>query len=118
MATHVTPDTLERLVEFNVPFVLVNGDMSDINDCPPDVYMDEGHAFFTGGGWEFYSRGYTAQWGVMRNDPVMHPSEYLGGKLARDMIDDGGVFAVVEVRDLDDEQGDFVGWTVLRKVFD
>lgn len=68
--------------------------------------------------WEFYSVGYTGQFGVKKSSPVMHASEYVGGRLAQDMITDGGTFAVVEVKaigDLDTDEDDAVGWVVLRK---
>lgn len=69
--------------------------------------------------WRFYSYGYSAQWGQRKSDPIMHPSEYVGGRLARDMVDDGGVYAVVEVEPLyldgvPHNPGEFIGWVVVR----
>jgi hypothetical protein len=46
----------------------------------------------------------------------MHASEYVGGKLARDMITDGGKYVVTVVTAIGDfdNDDDLVGWVVLR----
>lgn len=49
---------------------------------------------------------------------VMHPSEFIGGGMARDIIaevkEDGGhTYAVVEVLDPDDEEA-LIGWVIFR----
>ena len=86
-------------------------------DAHGDAHVT-GDAYMDGSGWSFFSSGYTGQSGVKRNDPVMHPSELLSGKLARDMITEGGLFVVttahMDVGD-DYEDDDIVGWVVLRK---
>jgi hypothetical protein len=66
--------------------------------------------------WEPLS-GYTGQYGY--NGAVMHASEYLGGRLAADILDDPGVYVVVtvEVMPTDDEPEPFpAGWAVFHYI--
>ena len=79
-----------------------------------DVYVN-GDAYMDGSGWEFYSGGYTHAV-ALEDDPVMHSSEHLGGKLARDMISEGGTFVVTAVKA--DIAEDLIGWVVLRKKYE
>lgn len=61
-------------------------------------------------GWELLT-GYTGQYGY--NGPVMHSSEYIGGRLARDILERPGIYVSVIVGLLDDEEP--AGWAVCRK---
>ena len=47
----------------------------------------------------------------------MHPSEYLAGSLARDIIDNPGIYVLVEVQDEDGgyPEGDPIGWAILKQ---
>lgn len=54
--------------------------------------------------------GYSGQEGYA--GPIMHPSEYIGGRLANDMLSEPGTYVAVVVTDLDD--GEPSGWAVLR----
>lgn len=65
----------------------------------------EGH----GGGWNLMT-GYTGQY--MYHGPSMHPSEYIGGQMERDILGTPGVYvALVDYpEDPDDEEPD--GWGV------
>lgn len=62
-------------------------------------------------GWELVT-GYSNQQGY--SGPVMHPSEYIGGNMARAILATPGVYAVASVDDADD--GYPVGWVLMRKV--
>jgi hypothetical protein len=65
--------------------------------------------------WEAFSVGYTGQWSY--NGAVMHASEYLGGRLADDILETPGVYVVVAVEvfpEEGDEEPEPAGWTVLR----
>lgn len=73
---------------------------------PEGEYTDEA---YVSQGWELM-RGYTGQYGY--NGPCMHPSEFIGGGLARDILETPGVY--VAVAWLDDEGGDC--WAVARKL--
>lgn len=144
-----TVENIDALVEFDVPFRLVpivdhNEDVLVSFDVraqfktehvlyTPEVVVDaelDDHGdlhelgneplIYGQGRWDFYSRGYTWQYGVKANDPAMHQSERVGGRLARDMIGEGGVFVITSVEmvfDGDDEyEGDTSsGWVVLRQ---
>lgn len=59
-------------------------------------------------GWELL-RGWTGQYGY--NGPVMHPSEYVGGKLARHILETPGYYVAVAVDDSPDDPG-HGGWVV------
>lgn len=66
-------------------------------------------------GWTLL-RGYTGQYGY--NGPVMHPSEFIGGRLARDILSTPGMYAAVVVDGLEPEEtGDDtnIGWAVAFK---
>ena len=54
--------------------------------------------------------GFTGQHGY--NGPVMHPSEYIGGGLARHILDTPGQYAVATV---DDDDGEAYGWVVMHR---
>ena len=99
------------------PEVFVPGIVDDYGD----VHIT-GEAWICGDGWEFFSRGYTGQFGAKLSDPVMHESEFVGGRLARDMIQTGGTFVATSVHiDLDGDDGSepvTAGWVVLRKIDD
>lgn len=70
-------------------------------------------------GWELMT-GYTGQYGY--HGPIMHPSEYVGGQLASDILAEPGLYVVVEPTGLYDSEeekeadgGDPIGWVVARK---
>lgn len=89
---------------------------------------------FTGSDeWELLYN-YTGQYSY--NGPVMHPSEFIGGGIAHDIIETPGVYVVVVVRTLEPEEGcefceneganeghptpcdqhDIVGWAVAKRL--
>jgi hypothetical protein len=60
-----------------------------------DFYIDSDE-------WEAFSVGYTGQHGY--NGAVMHASEYLGGRLAEDILESPGTYVVCAVEvDCSDE---------------
>lgn len=84
----------------------------------PTVYHDETDDIdveqYVGHHWEALT-GYTGQYGY--NGAVMHASEYVGGGLLRDMIDNPGIYVmtVVEVMpEDDDDEPEPAGWAVFR----
>jgi hypothetical protein len=63
-------------------------------------------------GWTVLD-GYSGQYGY--SGPVMHPSEYIGGSLARDIVNTPGFYvALIVLDDDEDEHGehDIIGWIV------
>lgn len=86
-----------------VPDVTVNGD----GDMTPHVSPE--------GSWQLLD-GYSAQW--QYSGPIMHRSEFIGGRMADDILSEPGVYVCVVVTDLsagDDEDSDAdAGWAVAR----
>jgi hypothetical protein len=108
--TLATPDTLNSLMEFDSP-IRSHGD-GTITEYLPTVYApecyidvdsdgsitDEMESAWIEGlrreGWELM-RGYTGQYSY--NGPIMHPSEFIGGGLARHILETPGVYVAVAV---------------------
>jgi hypothetical protein len=66
--------------------------------------------------WSFFSAGYSGQYGY--SGPIMHNSEYIGGRLADDIIATPGIYAAVVAYwtndDPDDDAGsDSEGWAIV-----
>jgi hypothetical protein len=68
-------------------------------------------------GWEPMN-GYSSQ--DRYSGPIMHASEYIGGQLERDILDEPGVYVVVSVEclgpDEDSDPEEPAGWAVLRRI--
>lgn len=84
--------TLSDTMEFDHP-VQVHDD-GTVTDAPagiyaPDLYDGE----LSGAGWDFFSHGYTGQYGYA--GPIMHNSEFIGGRLERDILATPGVYCAV-----------------------
>lgn len=62
-------------------------------------------------GWEPLF-GYTAQYGSA-GSPIMHSSEFIGGRMEEDILSTPGIYVAVVVEVFD--SGDACGWMVLRK---
>lgn len=69
--------------------------------------------------WEFFSTGYTGQHGY--RGPIMHNSEFIGGRLESDILSTPGVYVAVVAswtpgeEDDPDEGTILEGWAILRK---
>lgn len=116
-----TTDNLDGLVEWDAPFRITAGMLTLASDVyAPEVLNDENHdIYIEADGWTAFT-GYTGQWSY--SGAVMHPSEYIGGRLADAILemaaeDSRTVFALVEVRDESGEypDGDPIGWAVLYR---
>lgn len=99
-------------VEFDRPFAVDTGGVVTWADGyhAPSVYGSDGEVDIDSDQWEFFSTGYTGQYGY--NGPVMHDSEFLGGRLARDILETPGVYVLCPVYWEDDSEG----WVVLRHI--
>ncbi len=90
-----------------------DGSIIDRRDLyAPEVYEDgSGGIDFAG------AKGWTALNGYSGQDryagPIMHPSEYIGGRLAADILAEPGIYTAAAVSDLDDIANPS-GWAVLR----
>jgi len=81
----------------------------DVPNAPLPPEMDNDGAENTPyASWELMS-GYTGQYGY--NGPMMHQSEYIGGRMARDILATPGYYVAVYTPDGE-------SWAVARIVFD
>lgn len=119
MTNIATVDTLDDLVEFNVPFTIdeqacfttpfiikapETARLSDhVSGPADDIELDAP-------GWTPLV-GFTGQYSY--HGAIMHPSEYLGGGLAQHILEHPGTYVVLEVIDPDDLEA-VVGWTILE----
>ena len=129
----MTVRTLDEIMEFDHP-VRVEADHTVTESVPgvyaPESYIDvDADGQVTAGaetgwleslrhqGWEPMD-GYSGQYGYA--GPVMHPSEFIGGRLADDIVAEPGVYVVVSVEclgpDEDSDPEEPAGWAVLRQV--
>lgn len=118
-----TPDTLGGLVEFDSPFVITyRGELvaaPESLSAPEAIEYADGQLvidYYRPGRWEPID-GYSGQYGY--SGPVMHPSEYLGGRMARGIIDSPGAYVMTAVYAIPDDDDDDVtdnvtGWVVCR----
>lgn len=112
--TDVTRQDLNDTMEFDhVVEVRADGSIVDRDDIYAPECFDDGS-----GGIDFAgAQGWTALDGYSGQDrysgPIMHASEYVGGRLADDILSEPGVYVVVVITDLDDLE-EPSGWAVLR----
>jgi hypothetical protein len=114
--THLTADKLDAWVDWNSPFrVYDDGTVSlESGAYSPEVYDGEDMTApeVHGSGWKFVD-GYSGQ--HRYSGPVMHASEYLGGRMAEDILGEPGVYVLTAVENVDNG-GAACGWAVLRLV--
>ena len=111
----VTPENIDAWVEFDSPFrVNFDGTVERVDSIyAPSVYHVDGEREpdVDGSGWEFMD-GYSGQHGYP--GPVMHVSEFLGGRMADDVLANPGVYVICAVEDMDDLDNP-AGWVLLRR---
>jgi hypothetical protein len=116
MTTIATPENLDDLVEFDVPFRIDehHGLTTDPSVHGPDTVEIDATTDITVSdpSWEALS-GFTGQYDY--RGAVMHPSEYLGGGLARRILATPGLYVVTEVTDPLAPEA-LVGQAVLQKL--
>jgi hypothetical protein len=123
-------ETLNDMMEFgHVIRVLPGGEATDAEGVyAPEVsvQLDAEGSILPGPageplveGWELMT-GYTGQYGY--RGPIMHASEYVGGRMEEDILERPGLYVVVEVTGLypteEDEARDSddpIGWVVARQ---
>lgn len=123
MAT-VTSDNLTDVMDFDhVVEVHPDGSVSDADTgiWAPEAWCQNGDyrkpvlSSQPGREWTLLD-GYSGQY--LYHGPIMHPSEFIGGKMADDILAEPGLYALIEVRDLDADtdngEDDSVGWAVAR----
>ncbi len=116
-----TRDNLNDIMEFDrVIRVHEDGSVTDeANVWAPEVNEAAGQldvGGMSGQVWQLLN-GYSGQQSYA--GPVMHASEYIGGRLADDILSTPGVYAAVVVADLDNATEDETpeaGWAVAKLV--
>ena len=113
---------LNDVMEFDCPVVIdSDGEVSQSSEYAPEVYWssldgEESDAvmmeYLARQGWVCLS-GYTGQYGY--RGPVMHASEFVGGAMERDILDNPGVYVLLVVEDIEEDGGEPVGWIVASK---
>lgn len=115
--------TLSEFMEFDhVIMVSDDGSISEPSGVhAPEVYWTNGGPIVEPGGWSLMN-GYSGQ--HLYSGPVMHPSEYIGGDLAYDILHEPGLYVAVVVDAIDCEDHDNpdecgcdrnAGWAVARR---
>ena len=103
----MTTRTLSDRMDFDhVVQVHDDGTVTDADNVyAPDLYDEE----LQGTEWSLLD-GYSGQYGY--SGPMMHPSEYIGGGLARDILAQPGYYVSLVAYD---ENGEDFGWAVAYK---
>lgn len=118
-------DLDERMEIDHVVQIMEDGSVIDRNDLyAPEVNVDtDGEGSILAEhesdmiedvkrqGWEMLT-GWTGQYGY--SGPIMHPSEYIGGRLAEHILSNPGIYCAVAVETYEGE--DAVGWTVCKMI--
>ena len=87
------PDKLNALMEFDHPIYVKEGVATDVHPSLKDVYPPYYYeAELQDDSWEEFSYGYTWQYGVAN---PMHNSEFIGGQLAKDILDTDGIYVAL-----------------------
>lgn len=127
-----TVENLNDIMEFDFPIeVHENGSVTRASDdvWAPELYLDvdeDGQVDMDAdedlkrqaknAGWELLT-GYSGQ--HRYTGPVFHSSEYIGGRMASDILEIPGVFVAVTIETLsqnEDEETEPAGWVVAKKI--
>lgn len=117
-------NSLNSMIEFDSPFQ-VHED-GTVTTYLPSVYSpsvndwegNTGKPEIEGSGWDFVD-GFSGQYSY--SGPVMHNSEFLGGGMAKHVLDHPGIYVVTAVWHSFDEEdeygqtGEHEGWVLLEK---
>lgn len=117
------PEDLNEIMEFDHPVTVdADGIVTDAEDAyAPELIMpvdEDGQALLSAdehlkaqagdAGWTLLT-GWTGQYGY--RGPVMHPSEFVGGRLAEHIIANPGTYVVTAV-ETDDGDEEPAGWAI------
>lgn len=112
----MTEENLNNVMEFDhVVRVNDDGTVAYEKDVYAPTLLDDE---LDSSAWEFFTTGYSIQYKY--SGPIMHPSEYIGGILAEDILANPGVYVSVIAYcspDENEEDGDDVsGWAIVRLI--
>lgn len=104
---------LNDIMEFD--HVIHVDDDGNVTDAPKDIFAPEVYEY--GGEVNIDDEGWRLLDGWSRQDgysgPVMHPSELIGRSLESAILETPGLYVVVAVYDLsENEEGEYTGWAV------
>lgn len=114
---------LDETMQFEHVVCVRDGKVSDDIDnrrelwapeCVFDGWGDGAHVE-PGTGWELMN-GYSGQYRY--SGPIMHESEYIGGKLERDILESDGYYVAVVCTDLGASDDSVCGWAVAYRSID
>ncbi len=110
MSAPAAVETLNDLMSFD--HVVTVHDDGTVTDGPVGVYAPELYdGEILADGWELLD-GYSGQ--DRYSGPIMHASEYVGGRMARDILETPGVYVALVDYPVDGDEPD--GWAVARRV--
>lgn len=102
---------LNDIMEFQRIIRIENGEVKDYSGplyAPEDAYWDNGDPELDQGLWTLET-GWTGQYSY--SGPCMHPSEYIGGRLADYILETDGLWVAIVIEDIDDLDNP-AGWAV------
>lgn len=123
----VTADNLTDVLGFDTGAIEIHedGTVTDADEYAPELYMEvdadgqsihaddsDLHSQAEAQGWELLT-GWTGQSGY--RGPVMHASEYLGGRLAEYILETPGIYRAVVV-EVEGDPENPAGWAIARKL--
>lgn len=92
MVSFINHRNLNEFVEFDSPFTVDEDGIVEFaapDIYAPSLYDDE----LDSEKWEFFSTGYTGQ--DSYHGPIMHNSEFIGGRLAEDILSTPGTYVAL-----------------------
>ena len=112
-----TRETLNDVMDFDT-VIYSHGDGETVT-VRHDMYAPELHVDYDADGKDVIDLSTAGEpWELLRNrsnqyayhGPIMHPSEFIGGRLARDILSERGYYAVLVAYPYDDSEPD--GWAI------
>lgn len=104
---------LQDAMDFDSPITITHKDGATLigeSDVYAPTLMDEE---LDDSRWDLWSHGYTGQHGY--NGPIMHNSEYIGGRMELDLLAEQGTYVVLAAYWTDDDGNiDIEGWAIAR----
>jgi hypothetical protein len=118
-------------IDFDMPFKVVDGKVYSVDHSvavpdevfyDPDKYGEANDLWISSDNWEPLT-GFTNQYGY--RGACLHPSEFIGGGLEAEILNNDGIYVTVCVYSLDnpsipseDGYGEPDGWAVLKQIED
>ncbi len=103
-------ETLNEIMEFGRVVQVKDGKVLTDIEAPyaPDLYWIGDAPHIDGTGWELLD-GFSGQFRYA--GPIMHPSEYIGGRIEEAILEHEGLYCAVVCEDIDDPDNP-AGWAV------